>query len=235
MYWNDTIRSNPFLVSPTNDLFFDVYGLDANGCSTDTLDVELNLHEPLNLSVVPNVTICLNDTATIQVFTTGGLQPYSYNWSNGLSDSSFHNVSPLSTTTYTVNVSDDCETPLQNDAVTVFVNPLPVVDFNFDISSGCYPLTVNFTDVSYDPNNLGISWDFDIDDSSSFLSSVDSSVSYTYSSPGNYGVSLSIINSFGCTDTAFYANVIEVHDYHAVQLVLKVVIMLILAHQVLWQ
>ena len=215
IYWNNTLSPNPFIANPVNNMLFDVFGLDANGCSTDILNVELTLHEPLSLTTTPNATICLNDTANIQVFVSGGLQPpsYNYSWSNGLSDSPFHNVSPTSTTTYTVSVTDDCETPPQNDAVTVFVNPLPVIDFNSDISSGCYPVSINFTDLNYDPNNSGVSWDFDIDDSTSYTSSVDSSITYTYTTPGSYGVSLTVENSFGCTDTAYYSNMIEIYDF----------------------
>jgi gliding motility-associated-like protein len=36
---------------------------------------------------------------------------------------------------------------------------------------------------------------------------------FSYNSPGIYGVSLSVENSFGCIDTTFYNNIIEVYDY----------------------
>ncbi len=214
MYLNYIQGANPFLIAPVNDSIVNFYGLDANGCSTDTLDVQVKLHEPINITVSPNATICLNDTANIQAFASGGLQPpsYIYNWSNGLADLSSHNVSPTSTSTYTLNISDTCETPSQNEVVTVFVNPLPVVDFTYDIISGCSPLNISFIDLNYDPNKISSSWDFDIDNPAIFVSSDHDTTSFSYSIPGIYGVSLIIENSFGCFDTAYYRSIIEVYD-----------------------
>jgi gliding motility-associated-like protein len=74
--------------------------------------------------------------------------------------------------------------------------------FLSDITSGCYPITVNFTDTSF--NAQSRQWDFGNGQTSTQASAV-----AVYSEPGLYTVKLSIVTDKGCTETATRTNFIK--------------------------
>jgi outer membrane protein assembly factor BamB len=69
----------------------------------------------------------------------------------------------------------------------------PVANFSANVTSGEAPLTVAFTDLS-GPNVTGWQWDFDNDGE---IDSTEQNPVYTFSSAGNYTVSLKVTNSGG--------------------------------------
>jgi gliding motility-associated-like protein len=86
--------------------------------------VTVNGNAPINAG--PDVAICIGASTTITA--TGGV---TYNWDNSLGAGASHTVSPTSTTTYTVN-GTDANGCLGTDAVTITVNPLPIVNAGAD-------------------------------------------------------------------------------------------------------
>lgn len=72
-------------------------------------------------------TICSGDSIEIISAGTNGRVPYSYNWSDGLGVDSIKVVSPLSTYTYFVTVTDLVGCTATEDII-VNVNPSPVVN-----------------------------------------------------------------------------------------------------------
>ncbi|MES2592524.1 MAG: PKD domain-containing protein [Bacteroidota bacterium] len=82
---------------------------DANGCVVNGIAV-INQPAPLSINVSPVDTLCYGDTAQIYAQAVGGTPNYSYFWAGasgaGLTGTGPHLVTPTSTTTYTVNVSD---------------------------------------------------------------------------------------------------------------------------------
>lgn len=81
----------------------------------------------------------------------------------------------------------------------IVVNADPTVNFSMDSTSGCYPLTVNFTDQSSAGTGSIISWTWDFGDGSPF--STIQNPTHTYISSGNFPVVLTIKNSAGCVAT----------------------------------
>jgi C1A family cysteine protease len=71
-------------------------------------------------------------------------------------------------------------------------NEFPEADFSSNTTSGMYPLTVQFTDLS----SNALSWKWDMNSDGKIDSTVRNPV-YTYGSYGNYTVSLTIGNSKG--------------------------------------
>lgn len=67
-----------------------------------------------------DIFICTGTSAMLTATGSGGLQPYTFDWSNGLGNGASKTVSPNSTTTYTVTITDvdGCS---QADQVTVTV------------------------------------------------------------------------------------------------------------------
>lgn len=97
---------------------------DGNGCSN-------NASQNFTVNSAPSIVassgtgaICVGQSTTISA--TGGV---SYNWDNGLGAGATHNVSPATSTTYTVTgtASNGCQ---NTDNTTITVNPLPNVTFS---------------------------------------------------------------------------------------------------------
>jgi gliding motility-associated-like protein len=89
--------------------------------------------------------------------------------------------------------------------VAVFGSPR--VRFSPDSATGCYPVTVHFTDQSL-PGSGSITsrlWDFGDGHTSTDVNPV-----YTYSSPGKYSVQLMVTNTYGCTSVSDTPGVVVV-------------------------
>lgn len=77
----------------------------SNGCtSTDTIQVNANVN--LTVQTSGNDTICPGQTATLTANVIGGNNPITYTWSNALPNQSSVQVTPATTTTYTLNITD---------------------------------------------------------------------------------------------------------------------------------
>ena len=118
-------------VSPTETTTYDVYGITASGCiSAATVTVTVN---PLPVADGGgNHRICEGGPAAIIMASATGAEPFEFFWSNGSSGAEIF-VSPSSTTTYTLTVTDanGCS---DTDEVTVTVNPRPSVSASDDVS-----------------------------------------------------------------------------------------------------
>ncbi|MBK5284210.1 MAG: gliding motility-associated C-terminal domain-containing protein, partial [Bacteroidia bacterium] len=77
---------------------------------------------------------------------------------------------------------------------TVTVNQPPVVSFLPNPVSGCEPLTVYFTDGSFAPAGSAFNWNFGDNSSSNLQNPV-----HTYSTSGNFTVTLTITNPQNCS------------------------------------
>lgn len=78
----------------------------------------------------------------------------------------------------------------------ITINPLPVVDFTAPVTVSCQPpLTVNFQDLT---TGGATAWQWDFGDGNT---SAVQNPSHTYTSYGNFTVTLIATNGFGCTDT----------------------------------
>lgn len=113
-------------VTPTTSTDYAVAVRDENGCvNTDTAQVILNQRP--TVVAAPDTSICEGETVTLLATAGGGSDGYTYTWDNGLGDGPTHDVTPDTSTTYSVTVTDafGCA---DRDQATVIVNPLPSVD-----------------------------------------------------------------------------------------------------------
>ncbi|MCX6292329.1 MAG: PKD domain-containing protein [Bacteroidetes bacterium] len=88
-------------------------------------------------------------------------------------------------------------------SVEVYISP--VAAFSPDVSQGCVPLDVQFTNFSSGENN-SYSWNF-------YDSTFDANTHpfHEFTSAGDYSVSLTATTIHGCTDQATYLNLIKVY------------------------
>ncbi len=102
---------------------------DNTGC-TATESFTINQATQLVLNASTGATICIGDSANLAVVANGGTAPYVYLWSNGSASNGIV-VTPVTTTTYTVTVTDSIGCPSSVASITVTVRPpLSVVIFN---------------------------------------------------------------------------------------------------------
>lgn len=188
--------SDTATVIPSTTTTYTVVVTDANGCSTSQT-VTVTVNPPLNVTGTGATGLCVGDPATINALATGGNGgPYSYSWMPNNSTGATVSVTnpPAGSSDYTVTVTDGCGTPSATTIVTVTVNPPPVIQFSPDVTSGCSPLKVTFTNTTAAP--LFCFWDFG--DGSS--SSVCNDSAHTYLSAGTYTVKLTVTDTNNCVN-----------------------------------
>lgn len=196
-------------VCPTQNTTYEVYAEDVNGCLSAVSIIAVNIHDSLALSTVNNSDICPGFSTNMSALATGGDGVgYSYSWfpQSGLSNPNVANpiASPTQTTTYTLTVNDFCGSPSITKQVTVTVNPVPVVEFIADITEGCEPLSVQFTNQSSLTNECY--WDFGDGKSSN-----DCNQNHDFDDAGTYDVSLTVTSIDGCVTTLVKDDFITVH------------------------
>ena len=137
---------------------------------------------------------------TFQDQSTGG--PLS-SWLWDFGNSSTSTVQNPTTTyfapgTYTVKLTvtnaNGNNTLTRTNYITVFASP--TVDFNANNTVGCFPLPVQFTDLSTagtGNTNTVFEWNF-----GDGAISTQQNPLHTYSSPGNFSVTLKVTNDKGC-------------------------------------
>ncbi|MBK9994331.1 MAG: hypothetical protein IPP01_10195 [Saprospiraceae bacterium] len=64
----------------------------------------MNLNPTVNAGV--DQSICLGYSANLSATGNSGLAPYTFNWDNGLGLGQNKSVNPITTTTYTVTITD---------------------------------------------------------------------------------------------------------------------------------
>ncbi len=186
--WNQSLGAGgTFTVTPGTTTVYTVTGTGTNGCiAQDSVSVTVN--PAMFANAGPDVDVCEGDSVTLMGLGSGGVGTFTYLWQPGNVASPLYTVAPGQTTSFTLT-ANDINGCAGVDTVTVTVNPNPVAAFTSS-SSG---LTISFTDQS--TGNIQ-SWAWDFGDNNT---STAASPTHTYSSNGNYIVTLTVTNNFGCT------------------------------------
>ncbi|OFY31998.1 MAG: hypothetical protein A2X01_03375, partial [Bacteroidetes bacterium GWF2_35_48] len=179
----------------------------ATPCQSDTIKIFIRDYQDVVLTASNDTSICAGGTANVSVAASGGITPYTYNWSSSQTTNSI-SVSPPSTTTYTVTVSDACHPYYEEVIVTV--NPNPTSTFSAPpVCASVLPSPIN---LSY------ITWNGTAEAGATFLWTLSGNAQPTsvYTTQGpieaywlwdntqntNYfNITLTITNLSGCTST----------------------------------
>ena len=213
--WVGLTGNGPHIVSPNYSRYYKVSVTDSFNCISDYDSVLVALNPPLIINTSSDTTVCPYDSLDIGVTVLGGNGgPYNYSWTtaNGVSVGlqGIVNVSPVNSNTYYyLSVSDNCETPENNDSILVTWHDLPTPLFGSDTTGGCYPIQVLFynnTDIS---QVASCEWDL----GNGFNSNNTDTVLTLYDNPGSYHVTLEVTNLDGCYNDTTYFNYVEVYDY----------------------
>jgi len=182
-------------------------GIMENSClslpTTVSVVVNPNPAAP-NISFTPT---CLGDN--LHLF--ADLVPNAtYNWigPNGFTSSQQNpvitNTTQASAGNYSASITDanGCVSAYSSETVTIL--NLPVVSFNASPTSGCEPLTVNFSNTT--PSSTKYFWQF----GDSGVDTI-SNPSHTYNHSGSFSVTLTVKDNNGCSNQLTTNNMITVH------------------------
>lgn len=80
----------------------------------------------LLITTTASHSVCYGSSTILTVTASGGVPPYTYHWSEQTVDSSSITVSPISSTTYSVYVTDNNGNTSQTNFITLYVSP-PII------------------------------------------------------------------------------------------------------------
>lgn len=201
--WNHTTNTaNSVQVQPTGQTTYTVQAENEDGCLSPTEDIIVDVNPPLDGTSSPSQTICPGyDTQVSAQGADGNGGPYYYEWTdangNVVSNNASFSASPSSTTTYTVTITDGCESTPITLTSEVVVAPLPTIEFSVDDDSKCVPAEFVLSNDT-DPSLTTETYWF-ISDGQSFVNA-DNPV-LTIDQAGTYDVKLVVVTPDGCIDS----------------------------------
>lgn len=159
---------------------YTIKAIDNIGCYA-TATVDYTNPAPYSFSVNGTSQICITKTANLNSNVFGGTAPYTYSWMPGGLTSASVNVTPLTTTIYSLNVFDANGCTLAPKQFTVYVNPPITVSVSAQNTGICPGTTAQITpSVSGGDGNYSYLWlPGNMTTPSIFLSNI-SIPSYTY-------------------------------------------------------
>ncbi|MBI3510676.1 MAG: PKD domain-containing protein [Bacteroidetes bacterium] len=179
---------------------------DATGCAnTYTINITQPVLLTVNTPAAPS--ICSGQNQQLNANAAGGTTAYSYSWQPGNMNTANPTVTPATTTTYTITVTD-ANGCTAIDSEMVFVNAVPIAALVADTTQGCAPLCVNFTDLSTVANPSVINaWSWNFGDNGT---STSQNPQHCYALPGVYTVTLQVTGTGGCVGNITMNNYINV-------------------------
>lgn len=150
------------------------------------------LSPPLVLQTNGPFQICPGDSVALLVTASGGYGNYYYNWSTTATTPQI-TVAPQNSTSYFVQVSDECQT-FSVAAVAMVQVVKPLANFYIMSQDPMQGLPVQFENASL--NAWSYTWAFG-DGNGSFLVNP----THTYTQPGAYEIMLIATNQEGCIDS----------------------------------
>ena len=179
---------------------FSVVVIDANGC-VDTDEVAVFVNNLPFLEAGVDVDVCLGTEVSLLAEGEG-----LFNWDEGASFSSTYQVSPLSTTTVSVELIDGngCK---NNDELLIRVHPNPTVTLAAN-SEVCLGEKVSFRGYGSAGLDNIVDWNWNFGNG---LFENKKNTNHTYSIDGIYTISLTAVSDFGCENTFKIPNLLTVH------------------------
>ncbi|MFN5182777.1 MAG: beta strand repeat-containing protein [Bacteroidota bacterium] len=134
--WNDNTTASILFVSTSGTYWVDV--TNSSNCTTRD-SITVNIVASPTIALTGGSTLCFGDSATLSASGAS-----SYVWSPANINGSSVNVSPTSSTTYTVT-GTDVNGCTDNDTISLTVNPLPVLTALINDSAVCAGSTVSLS------------------------------------------------------------------------------------------
>lgn len=221
--WYDCLPAPPCLIEnavtttviPEEDTEIWAVAIDGNGCSSDTLMASVNLAPELfiDASIQDEIEICQGECIELEATASGGDGAPTLTWfvvtpSSELGSDPVYEVCPLEDISYVAVADDGCSAPTEYQVdVTVFETAN--VEIFVDGENGCYPVTVEFQNLTDPDLQFECEWNFGDGNTQPICTEIE----YTYFLPGVYYPSLSVTSENGCTGVTTLEEPIFVYDY----------------------
>jgi gliding motility-associated-like protein len=207
---NDTVNS--VQVTPNAQTTYTVQAENENGCLSPQGSTVVNVLPPLDGTVSATQTICPGESAFISATATDGNGgPYSFVWTddagNNVGVGGTISVAPNTTATYTVTITDGCESTPFSLTTTVEVTEVPLLDFSVDVDAQCNPAEFTITNTT-DPSLVDQAFWY-ISDGQTFTNT--DQISVNIDQAGSYDVRLVVITPNGCIDSIQRFSYLTVH------------------------
>lgn len=193
---------------------YDIYVDNGFGCSL-TATATITEPTPLQItSLTPDFSICAGDLATVSAAGSGGNGVYTFTWTaNGASmgTGSSVDLNPNTSVNVCVTLSENCPSPTVQQCMNITVPPDAYPLMTSDITGGCYPDTVTFTNLTTYPGIGTTTWSFS--DGGSIVANGTDPVTYVFNSPGLYDVTMTITTLEGCIFDTTFVEYIEEFDF----------------------
>ena len=173
-----------------------------------------NMIEQSNYIVVndvptANFTSSINGQSISFSNTTTNANSYSWDFGDGNTSTDFepsHTYNADGTYTVAMTATNDCGTVAMIETVTI--TTAPTAAFGSNVTNGCAPLTVQFSNQS-SQNTVSWNWTFPGGNPSS---STDPNPTVVYNSAGTFNVLLEVTNATGVTSMVEQSNYIVIDD-----------------------
>ena len=200
---SSSTEQNPLVVYDTPGSY-DVTLVASNSEGDDTYTQT----EFIIVTTVPTVDFSSSVNAYTVSFLNNSTGATEYLWDFGDNTTSEepnpeHTYSEPGDYTVTLTATNDCGSVTTTQTVTILA--VPIAGFSADVTIGCFPLTVQFTDESIDADSW--LWSFP---GGSPNSSTEQNPVVTYNNPGSYSVTLEATNSAG-------SNTLSITEYIIVE------------------
>jgi len=207
-YWNGIAGSSSLAIQPTNNVSYTVSATDANGCTSNTVTINVAVSPPLIIDIAanPNAVCPGQSVQLIPSMYAGGGPPYLITTPNGNVVTYPITITPQQSGYYSLNVQDVCGS-VATDSVYITVHPLPEVNFVSNTVSGCEPLTVTFHPIVNQPGQQYV-WNFN--DGSVGQISFEQNPTHTFQNDGLYDITLTITSANGCVNSHTHKGMIRV-------------------------
>lgn len=179
---------------------YSVYAEDEIGCTSEIVEVVINVNDLISFEVTPDQIICAGTQLTIGVDSISGGEGFGYEvrWDLGdglIIEQDSILVMPSEPTIYCVHISDQCETPDVDSCIVVSPTLYIPVTFTIDSDTAhCPPYLASFTNTTNQADVGAAVWDFGDGEGMSGTTSVD----HIFTSSGNYDVTLTVTDPDGC-------------------------------------
>jgi len=208
-YWNGTPGNSSLGIQPTNNTTYTVSATDANGCTSNTVTINITVSAPLVVDVTASpMAVCPGQEVQLTPnMYAGGGPPYLITLQDGTVVTPPVSIYPQQSGYYVLYVKDVCGS-VAYDSVYITVHPLPEVQFSSDTVSGCEPLTVTFHPQVSSP---GQNYQWNFGDGSQSEISFDQNPVHTFTNDGLYDITLTITSPHGCINSYTYQDMIRVY------------------------
>jgi gliding motility-associated-like protein len=208
-FTSDTNGNQPF--SPLTNSTVTVYAENNFGCLSLAESITISVRPSINASITPSTEMCPGIPTTLTALASGGNNgPFQFTWSTGAINTGLTSsqlLNPTLTTTYTVVITDGCESTPLTLTSEIEVLPLPIPLISSLSPSVCEPASFIIQNET-DPNMVEhLYWT--ISNGQQFTDQ--ETVTTVPMDAGMYNVQLIVESPNGCIDSITFFNFLTVY------------------------